>query len=42
MVYRPPGAGSKHGIITAIYTRRAFVRFDHQHFSREAKRPPNP
>jgi hypothetical protein len=30
VVYRPPGAG----IITAIYTRRVFVRFDHQHYSR--------
>ena len=34
VIYRPPEAGHRYGIITAIYTRRVFVRFDHQHFSR--------
>ena len=34
VVYRPPGAGSRYGVISAIYPRRVFVRFDHQHFSR--------
>jgi hypothetical protein len=34
IVYRPPEAGSRYGVITAIYTRRVFVRFDHQHYSR--------
>ena len=50
VVYRPPGAGSRYGIISAIYPRRVFVRFDHQHYSRAVdlaylafvKRPPNP
>ena len=34
VIYRPPEAGHRYGIITAIYPRRVFVRFDHQHFSR--------
>jgi hypothetical protein len=34
VVYRPPGAGRRYGVISAIYTRRVFVRFDHQHYSR--------
>ena len=34
VIYRPPEAGQRYGIITAIYTHRVFVRFDHQHFSR--------
>ena len=34
VVYRPPEAGYRYGIITAIYTRRVFVRFDRQHYSR--------
>jgi hypothetical protein len=34
VIYRPPQAGQRYGIITAIYTHRVFVRFDHQHFSR--------
>ena len=34
LVYRPPEAGHRYGIITAIYPRRVFVRFDHQHYSR--------
>jgi len=34
VVYRPPEAGHRYGIITAIYPRRLFVRFDHQHYSR--------
>ena len=34
VVYRPPGAGSRYGVISAIYPRRVFVRFDHQHYSR--------
>jgi hypothetical protein len=34
VVYRPPEAGHRYGIITAVYTRRVFVRFDHQHYSR--------
>jgi hypothetical protein len=34
VVYRPPEAAHRYGIITAIYTRRVFVRFDHQHYSR--------
>ena len=33
-IYGPPQAGHRYGIITAIYTHRVFVRFDHQHFSR--------
>ena len=33
-IYGPPQAGHRYGIITAIYTYRVFVRFDHQHFSR--------
>ena len=36
VVYRPPGAGRRYGVISAIYTRRVFVRFDHQHYSRAA------
>ena len=35
VVYRPPGAGRRYGVISAIYTRRLFIRFDHQHCSRE-------
>jgi hypothetical protein len=35
VVYRPPGAGRRYGVISAIYTRRLFIRFDHQHYSRE-------
>jgi len=31
VVYRPPGAGSRYGVISAIYPHRVFVRFDHQH-----------
>ena len=50
VVYRPPGAGRRYGVISAIYPRRLFIRFDHQHYSREVnpaylaflKRPPNP
>ena len=50
VVYRPPGAGRRYGVITAIYTRRVFVRFDHQHYSRLVdaaylefvRRPANP
>jgi hypothetical protein len=50
VIYRPPGAGRRYGVISAIYARRVFIRFDHQHFSREvnpaylafAKRPPHP
>jgi hypothetical protein len=50
VVYRPPGAGRRYGVISAIYTRRLFIRFDHQHYSREVdpaylafvKRPFNP
>jgi hypothetical protein len=34
VVYRPTGAGSRYGVISAIYPRRLFVRFDHQHHSR--------
>jgi hypothetical protein len=34
VIYRPPGAGSRYGVISAIYPRRVFVRFDHQHYSR--------
>jgi hypothetical protein len=34
VVYRPPGAGSRYGVISAIYPRRVFVRVDHQHYSR--------
>ena len=34
MVYRPPEAGRRYGVDTAIYTRRVFVRFDHQYYSR--------
>ena len=34
IIYRPPGAGRRYGIISAIYTRRVFIRFDHQHHSR--------
>ena len=34
VVYRPPEAGRRYGVITAIYPRRVFVRFDHQHYSR--------
>ena len=34
VVYRPPEAGHRYGIITAIYPRRVFVRFDHQDYSR--------
>ena len=34
VVYRPPGAGHRYGVISAIYTRRVFVRFDHQYYSR--------
>jgi len=34
VIYRPPETGQRYGIITAIYTHRVFVRFDHQHFSR--------
>jgi hypothetical protein len=33
VVYRPPGAGRRYGVISAIYTRRVFVRFDHQHYN---------
>jgi hypothetical protein len=33
VVYRPPEAGRRYGIITAIYARRVFVRYDHQHYS---------
>ena len=48
VIYRPPGAGRRYGVISAIYTRRVFVRSDHQHYSRAvnpaylefAKRPP--
>jgi hypothetical protein len=29
VVYRPPGAGPRYGVISAIYTRRLFIRFDH-------------
>jgi hypothetical protein len=35
VVYRPPGAGRRYGVISAIYTRRLFIRFDQQHYSRE-------
>ena len=35
VVYRPPGAGRRYGVISAIYPRRLFIRFDHQHYSRE-------
>jgi hypothetical protein len=35
VVYRPPGAGRRYGVISAIYTRRLFVRFNQQHYSRE-------
>jgi hypothetical protein len=50
VVYRPPGAGRRYGVISAIYTRRLFIRFDQKHYSREVdwaylafvKRPPNP
>jgi len=49
VIYRPPEAGHRYGIITAIYPRRVFVRFDDQHYSRAvnpaylafAKRPLN-
>jgi hypothetical protein len=34
VVYRPPGAGRRYGVISAIYTSRVFVRLDHQHYSR--------
>ena len=34
VIYRPPEAGHRYGIIAAIYPRCVFVRFDHQHFSR--------
>ena len=34
VIYRPPGAGRRYGVISAIYTRRVFVQFDHQNFSR--------
>ena len=34
VVYRPPGAGRSYGVISAIYTRRVFIRFDHHHNSR--------
>jgi len=42
------GPGSRYGVISAIYTRGAFVWFDHQHHSRAvnpayldfANRPP--
>jgi hypothetical protein len=35
VVYRPPGAGRRYGVISAIYTHRLFIRFDHQHYSRQ-------
>jgi len=34
VVYQPPDAGRRYGVITAIYSRRVFIRFDHQHYSR--------
>ena len=34
VVYRPPGAGRRYGVISAIYPRRVFIRFDHHHYSR--------
>ena len=39
VIYRPPGAGRRYGVISAIYTRRVFVRSDHQHYSRAVNRP---
>ena len=34
VIYRPPGAGRRYGVISAIYPRRVFIRFDHHHYSR--------
>jgi hypothetical protein len=34
VVYQPPGVGRRYGVISAIYPRRVFIRFDHQHHNR--------
>jgi hypothetical protein len=34
VVYQPPGAGRRYGVISAIYPRRVFIRLDGQNYSR--------